>query len=34
MGATSVQHKFPRIVDDGRRDLLRTFARPPGEIRP
>ena len=34
MGATSVQHKFPRIVEDGRRDLLRTFARSPGEIRP
>ncbi len=28
MGTTSVQHKFPRIVDGGRRDLLRTFARP------
>jgi hypothetical protein len=29
LGHTSVQHKFPRIVDDRRRDLLRRFARGP-----
>jgi hypothetical protein len=29
LGHTSVQHKFPRIVDDRRRDLLRRFARSP-----
>ena len=27
LGQTSVQHKFPRIVDDRRRDVLRTFTR-------
>ena len=25
LGHTSVQHKFPRIIDDRRRDLLRRF---------
>ena len=29
LGHTSVQNKFPRIVDDRRRDILRRFARPP-----
>jgi hypothetical protein len=29
LGHTSVQNKFPRIVDDRRRDLLRRFARAP-----
>jgi hypothetical protein len=29
LGSTSVQQKFPRIVDDRRRDLLRRFARTP-----
>ncbi len=29
LGHTSVQNKFPRIVDDRRRDLLRRFARGP-----
>ena len=28
MGATSVQHKFPLIVEGSRRDLLRSLARP------
>ena len=27
LGQTSVQHKFPRIVDERRRDVLRTFTR-------
>jgi hypothetical protein len=27
LGHTSVQHKFPRIVDERRRDVLRTFIR-------
>jgi hypothetical protein len=25
IGNTSVQSKFPRIVDDGRRDILRRY---------
>ena len=29
LGQTSVQNKFPRIVDDRRRDLLHRFARGP-----
>ncbi|HEY1816109.1 MAG TPA: GH3 auxin-responsive promoter family protein [Kofleriaceae bacterium] len=29
LGSTSVQQKFPRIVDERRRDLLRRFARNP-----
>jgi hypothetical protein len=29
LGHTSVQNKFPRIVDDRRRDLLRRFALSP-----
>ncbi len=28
MGGTSVQHKFPRIVDERRRELLQALARP------
>jgi hypothetical protein len=27
MGATTVQHKFPRIVDEGRRERLQALAR-------
>ncbi len=28
LGMNSVQNKFPRIVDEGRRELLRSFAQP------
>lgn len=34
VGATSVQHKFPRIVDDRRREILQALARPAPALNP